>query len=79
MCGAGAHAPERAAVDVDDGRQRPVAGVRRRGDPGLDRTAGAGGIDAAHLGQRVSGPASADPIVERAAIAAVAARRLEAS
>ena len=30
---------ERAAVDVDDGRQRRVAGAGRGGDPGLDRAA----------------------------------------
>ena len=33
---------QRAAVDVDDRRQRPVAGIGRRGDPGLDRAAGPG-------------------------------------
>ena len=63
--------PQRPAVDVDDGRQRRVAGVGWRGDPRLDVAAGPGRQHGSHLRPPEAAlPARADrgPRPERAAL-----------
>ena len=60
-CGAGAHAPSGPPWMSTTVGRAAVAGAGRRRDPGVDRTAGPGRLDEAHVGHRSNASCQREP------------------